>query len=500
MQPINISMPSNNATIKFPENSLAIKLASNSIDIKMQSGIAGVNGTNGTNGTNGVGVPTGGTTGQVLAKNSNTNYDTLWETLATVATTGAYSSLSGLPTLGTLAALNSVNLATNVGTTILSIANGGTGSTTQNFVDLSTTAQNKLGNLGLGNITPTYGLHQLGGGQRLQALATPTAPTVTPTGTAGTTSYTYFVVATDRNGGKTLASGGTTITTGNATLSSTDYNTISWTAIAGAVSYDVLKTNSSTSLATGVTALSIDDTGQATASYTAPSRNTTADVTVDGNIVGAGSAGFSGYFNENATVPGIYFGGPTGLGTPRIQFNNGSSSQSWEIDNDGGTFRWFLPGNLCLALSSSSLTTYGNFLPNTNNSLTLGSTTNYWSNLYATRQYLNSTAYLDGSTAGVIGLTGALSLGDSLYLRTAGNKLNIATGTNASIGTATLVAGTVTVSTTAVTASSIIMLTNQVTGGTVGVLSKGTVTAGSSFVINSTSATETSTVSWWIIN
>jgi len=42
---------------------------------KGNDGAAGVNGTNG---SNGVGVPTGGTTGQVLAKNSATNYDTAW--------------------------------------------------------------------------------------------------------------------------------------------------------------------------------------------------------------------------------------------------------------------------------------------------------------------------------------------------------------------------------------------------------------------------------------
>jgi len=38
----------------------------------------GIAGTNGTNGTNGQGVPTGGTAGQVLYKNSGTNYDTSW--------------------------------------------------------------------------------------------------------------------------------------------------------------------------------------------------------------------------------------------------------------------------------------------------------------------------------------------------------------------------------------------------------------------------------------
>lgn len=35
-------------------------------------------GLQGTNGTNGQGVPTGGTVGQVLQKNSSTNYDTSW--------------------------------------------------------------------------------------------------------------------------------------------------------------------------------------------------------------------------------------------------------------------------------------------------------------------------------------------------------------------------------------------------------------------------------------
>lgn len=41
-------------------------------------GIQGTAGTNGTNGTNGQGVPVGGSVGQVLYKNSGTNYDTSW--------------------------------------------------------------------------------------------------------------------------------------------------------------------------------------------------------------------------------------------------------------------------------------------------------------------------------------------------------------------------------------------------------------------------------------
>jgi len=81
-------------------------------------------------------------------------------------------------------------------------------------------------------------------------------------------------------------------------------------------------------------------------------------------------------------------------------------------------------------------------------------------------------------------------------------KVKIATGTNSSIGTATLAAGTVTVNTTAVTASSKIFVSVRTPGGTQGFLSTPSsgVTAGTSFVINSTSSSETSTVDWWIIN
>lgn len=65
-------------------------------------------------------------------------------------------------------------------------------------------------------------------------------------------------------------------------------------------------------------------------------------------------------------------------------------------------------------------------------------------------------------------------------------------------GRAVLVAGTVTVSTTAVEATSLIQLTRCVTGGTEGHLSVGTVTADTSFVINSSSGSDTSTICWWL--
>lgn len=97
----------------------------------------------------------------------------------------------------------------------------------------------------------------------------------------------------------------------------------------------------------------------------------------------------------------------------------------------------------------------------------------------------------------------------NFQLGTAGNKFLIATGTNASIGVATLVAGTVTIATTAVTANSLIYVVYNTPAGT---LASGLSapdagrTAGTSFVINSLTTAgivntlDTSTVRWWIIN
>lgn len=72
-------------------------------------------------------------------------------------------------------------------------------------------------------------------------------------------------------------------------------------------------------------------------------------------------------------------------------------------------------------------------------------------------------------------------------------------GTAARMGTATLVAGAATVSTTAVVANSRIFVTSQVDGGTPGFLRVSTRSAGVSFTITSSSNTDTSTVAWVIV-
>lgn len=56
------------------------------------AGTNGTNGTDGADGTDGVGVPVGGTTGQLLAKNSATDYDTEWVDLQITVSATAPSS------------------------------------------------------------------------------------------------------------------------------------------------------------------------------------------------------------------------------------------------------------------------------------------------------------------------------------------------------------------------------------------------------------------------
>ncbi|MEU1037688.1 hypothetical protein [Streptomyces sp. NPDC005907] len=84
-------------------------------------------------------------------------------------------------------------------------------------------------------------------------------------------------------------------------------------------------------------------------------------------------------------------------------------------------------------------------------------------------------------------------------IRTAGKGLQVKEGTNAKSGTVTLVAGTATVSNTSVTATSRIQLTSQADGGTPGWLRVSARTAGTSFTITSSSASDTSTVAYFIV-
>ena len=170
------------------------------------------------------------------------------------------------------------------------------------------------------------------GGLATVQLATPSAPVITQGGTPATTDYTYKVVAKDANGGGSIASSGTQTTAGAATLNSTNYNTVSWTAVLGAASYDVYRTASAGTPSTtgfiGNTAsLTFNDTGiaatqAASVGATAPTVNTSGTIKqtgvnngggyfVSGNI-GISTAGTGAIGNANA-VGVLQFTLPVGM-------------------------------------------------------------------------------------------------------------------------------------------------------------------------------------------
>ena len=137
-------------------------------------------------------------------------------------------------------------------------------------------------------------------------ISTPATPTITNAGTAASTAYSYKVVAWNGQGvnlGHTPASAAGSTSTGAATLSTTNYNTITFTPVEGAAYYTVFRTASSgTPSSTGEigtvpatintttgaqpTSYTFDDTGIAGDSTTAPTTNTTGAVSFP--VIGGG--------------------------------------------------------------------------------------------------------------------------------------------------------------------------------------------------------------------
>ena len=78
-------------------------------------------------------------------------------------------------------------------------------------------------------------------GLSITGLAAPSYPIITPTGTTGSTSYSYAVGAANTANQSPL-SAPTTTTTGNATLTTTNLNSITWTAVPGATNYNIYRT------------------------------------------------------------------------------------------------------------------------------------------------------------------------------------------------------------------------------------------------------------------
>lgn len=200
-------------------------------------------------------------------------------------------------------------------------------------------------------------------------------------------------------------------------------------------------------------------TGNITASKSSAGTNVTVDATNSDNTNAASNAGVE-----------IASGGSSG-GDPYLSFQIsgvGASTMTMGLDNSASDI-FVISNSTAIGTSNAlSLTQAGALTATTSITATLGDIT---------------------ATNG------------NLVLGTAGNKITIPTGANASIGVSSAMSGTpgaVTVATTACSASSKVIYCRATAGGTLGQVSI-TAQDGTGFTLTS-NANETSTFNWWIIN
>ena len=221
-------------------------------------------------------------------------------------------------------------------------------------------------------------------------------------------------------------------------------------------------------------------------------------VTANWEATGGGSSAIA-TINTNAPVGGNY----TLAGT----------ANQIAVAQSAGTTTFSVPSSPSFAGTVTSGTgftaTTGNITATTgavsaNTTVTAGTgVTATTGNIVATAGAVSAGTTVTGGT-GVTATTGNITATNgNIVLGTAGNKINVATGANASAGTsAAMTAGAVTVATTAVTASSLIFAI-PATLGTVTdpqAVYVSAITPNTSFTLTSADATDTSTWNWFLIN
>jgi len=133
------------------------------INVGEVKGEKGENGRDGNTGANGIGVPTGGTSGQVLAKNSGADYDTKWVTGGGGGGSGTVTSVSGTGTVSGISLSGTVTTSGNLtlgGALDLSSppAIGGTSASTGRFTTVTSTVATGTAPFTVASTTPVTNL------------------------------------------------------------------------------------------------------------------------------------------------------------------------------------------------------------------------------------------------------------------------------------------------------------------------------------------------------
>ena len=151
--------------------------------------------------------------------------------------------------------------------------------------------------------------------------------------------------------------------------------------------------------------------------------------------------------------------------------------------------------------AATGLTMKGFYFHTTTNDNSSSTSVQVGLSVYVLGSGINYAALFNGGNAGFGTSTPAELLEVNGNIRISGiNGIKITEGSNGTMGTATLVAGTVIVNTSSVTANSRIFLMEQNnTGAANGTAFINARVAGTSFTIRSTNGADASDVAWWII-
>ena len=271
------------------------------------TGATGPTGPQGPQGIPGVGVPTGGTTGQILYKKSNTDFDTAWENVPTLGVASFQTSLSGLtPATATTGAVTLAGTlgAASGGTGAVSLTgylkgNGTsafTGSATIPTTDLSGTVSNAQ--LANSAITINGTSTSLGGSINVG----------TVTSVAGTGSVNGITLSGTVTSTGSLTLGGTLGGIGNSQLTNNSVTFNGVTVALGASGSITANTSSALTIGTGLTGTSFNGSAPVTVAIDSTVATLTGTQTLTGKTISGASNTLSNIGNSSLTNSSVTLG------------------------------------------------------------------------------------------------------------------------------------------------------------------------------------------------